>query len=203
MSTHNNKKKVCLDDKRCCASVMDTIQEPILVLDKNYRIVDVNERVCDKFKCDTENIIGKHCYEIAHHSDKPCFEKGIPCPVKMVLETGQQSRVIHEHHEPDNKIVFEHMLASPMKDKEGQIVLVVEEIRDITKLLKSNEVVQHFNTNDIKEKRSFLPICANCKKLRNEKGHWEHVENYIQKHSHSDLTHTICPECRKKIYPDY
>ena len=67
MSTNNNKKKACLDDKRCCASVMDTIQEPILILDKNFRIVDANEPVCNKFKCETKNIIGKHCYEIAHH----------------------------------------------------------------------------------------------------------------------------------------
>jgi PAS domain S-box-containing protein len=203
MGTNNNKKKACLDDKRCCSSVMDTIQEPILIIDKNYRIVDANEPVCNKFECETENIIGKHCYEIAHHSNKPCFEKGMPCPVKIALETGQQARVIHEHHQPDNKIILEHMLASPVKDKKGQITLIVEEIRDVTELLKSKEVVQHLNNNDIKEKKSFLPICASCKKIRNEKSDWEHVENYIQEHTHSDLTHTICPDCRKKIYPEY
>jgi transcriptional regulator with PAS, ATPase and Fis domain len=191
MSTNNNKKKACLDDMRCCASVLDTVQEPILMLDKNYRIVDANEPVCNKFKCETENIIGKHCYEIANNSNEPCFERGMPCPVKIALETGQQARVIHEHTQPDNKIIFEQMLASPVKDKEGQISLLIEEIRDVTELLKS------------KEKKRFLPICASCKKFRNEKGDWEHIERYIQKHSPSDLTHTICPECRKKIYPEY
>jgi PAS domain S-box-containing protein len=200
MSTNNKRRKVCLEDKHCCVSVLDSVQEPILILDKNFRIIDANEAVCNQFKCETENIIGKYCYEIAHKSNKPCFEKGIPCPTKIALETGHQARVIHEHRQPDNKIIVEHMLASPVKDKDGHIELLIEETRDFTELLESREVGKHFLKNDIKEKRFLLPICASCKKLRNEKGSWEHVENYIQKHSHSDLTHTICPECRQKLY---
>ncbi len=203
MSVNKKRSKVCLDDKHCCALVLDTVQEPILILDKNYRIVDANESVCNKFECETENIIGKLCYEIAHHSNKPCYEKGIPCPVKIALETGHPARVIHEHRQPDNKIILEHMLASPVKDDEGKISLVIEEIRDFTELLESKEALLHFNKNDIKKKRCLLTICASCKKLRNEKGDWEHVESYIQEHSHSDLTHTICPECRKKLYGEF
>jgi hypothetical protein len=181
---------------------MDTIQEPILILDESYRIVDANEPVCNKFKCDTENIIGKHCYEVQHNLDRPCFEKGLPCPVKIALETGQQARVLHEHLQSDNTIVWEDMLASPLKDKNGNISLIIEEVRDITKLFQSKEIKRHFN-NGIKEKRSFLPICASCKKIRNDKGDWECIEEYIYGHSNSDLTHTICSECHKKLYSDF
>jgi len=205
MNINNNEKrrKVCLDDKFCCASVLDNVQEPILILDKNYRIVDANESVCNKFKCETENIIGKLCYEIANNSNKPCYEKGMPCPVKIVLETGHQARVIHEHHQPGNKIILEHMLASPVKDEEGKISLIIEEIRDLTELLESQEASLELNKNEATTMRSLLPICASCKKLRNKKGNWEHVENYIQKHTCSDLTHTICPECRTKLYDKF
>ena len=203
MTVNKNRKKACLDDKHCCVSVLDNVQEPILILDKNYRIIDANDAVCNKFKCETENIIGKYCYEIAHNANKPCFERGIPCPTKIALETGQQARVIHEQHQPDNKIVLEHMLASPVKDKDGQIALIIEEIRDFTEFLESKEAGLHFNKNDFKENRSLLPICASCKKLRDEKGDREHVENYIKEHSNSDLTHTICPECRTKLYDEF
>ena len=48
----------------------------------------------------------------------------------------------------------------------------------------------------------FLPICANCKKIRHE-GDWVRIETYIETHSHTQFTHSICPECLEKLYPDY
>ena len=48
-----------------------------------------------------------------------------------------------------------------------------------------------------------LPICASCKKIRNDKGYWEQIEIYIKNHSDADFSHSICPECIKKLYPEY
>ncbi len=50
--------------------------------------------------------------------------------------------------------------------------------------------------------KGLLPICANCKKIRDDKGRWEQIESYISKHSEAELTHSICPGCAKKLYPD-
>lgn len=50
--------------------------------------------------------------------------------------------------------------------------------------------------------RGLLPICSACKKIRNDTGYWEHIEEYIAKHSDADFSHGICPECAKKIYPE-
>jgi len=47
-----------------------------------------------------------------------------------------------------------------------------------------------------------LPICASFKKIRNDKGYWEQMEIYISEHSEADFSHSICPECAKKIYPE-
>ncbi len=49
---------------------------------------------------------------------------------------------------------------------------------------------------------SFLPICANCKKIRDENGAWIPLEVYISGHSETEFTHGICPECRDDLYPD-
>jgi ligand-binding sensor domain-containing protein len=46
-----------------------------------------------------------------------------------------------------------------------------------------------------------IPICANCKKIRDDKGYWDHLEGYIQTHSEAKFSHGICPDCAKKIYP--
>jgi hypothetical protein len=47
-----------------------------------------------------------------------------------------------------------------------------------------------------------VPICANCKKIRDNKGTWNYLETYIQKHSEAEFTHSICPECIEKLYPE-
>ncbi|MCX6120816.1 MAG: triple tyrosine motif-containing protein [Ignavibacteriales bacterium] len=54
----------------------------------------------------------------------------------------------------------------------------------------------------VKTLSGLLPICANCKKIRNDKGYWDQIEGYIQKHSEAQFTHGICPECAKELYSD-
>lgn len=57
--------------------------------------------------------------------------------------------------------------------------------------------------NEIKTLRGIIPICANCKNIRNDEGYWERVENYIIRHSDADFSHSICPECARKLYPEF
>ena len=47
----------------------------------------------------------------------------------------------------------------------------------------------------------FIPICANCKKIRNEENQWEQMEKYIEQHSLSEFSHSICPDCARELYP--
>jgi hypothetical protein len=54
----------------------------------------------------------------------------------------------------------------------------------------------------VKSLSGLLPICASCKKIRDDKGYWDQVESYISKHSEATFTHGICPDCIKKWYPD-
>ncbi len=55
--------------------------------------------------------------------------------------------------------------------------------------------------SEVKRLSGLLPICANCKKIRNDKGYWDLVESYISAHSEARFTHSICPECAEKLYP--
>ncbi len=54
----------------------------------------------------------------------------------------------------------------------------------------------------IKILNGFLPICSNCKKIRDDKGYWNQIESYIRDHSEAEFTHGICPVCAKELYPD-
>lgn len=57
--------------------------------------------------------------------------------------------------------------------------------------------------SEIKTLSGLLPICASCKKIRDDNGYWEQVESYVGKHSDAQFSHSICPECIKKLYPEY
>ena len=56
---------------------------------------------------------------------------------------------------------------------------------------------------NVKTLTGFLPICANCKKIRDDEGYWQQIEEYIMDHSEADFTHGICNECVEKLYPEH
>jgi hypothetical protein len=54
----------------------------------------------------------------------------------------------------------------------------------------------------VKTLSGLLPICASCKNIRDDSGYWNQIETYIQEHSEAEFSHSICPDCAKKLYPD-
>ena len=54
----------------------------------------------------------------------------------------------------------------------------------------------------VKRLSGMLPICASCKKIRDDKGYWNQIEAYISEHSEADFSHGLCPECANKLYPE-
>ena len=56
--------------------------------------------------------------------------------------------------------------------------------------------------SEVKTLKGFLPICATCKKIRDDKGYWNQIESYIEARSEAEFSHGICPDCQKKLYPD-
>jgi len=57
--------------------------------------------------------------------------------------------------------------------------------------------------DEVETLRGLLPICASCKKIRDDKGYWNHIEVYFSNHSQVDFTHTLCPDCIRHFYPEY
>jgi PAS domain S-box-containing protein len=81
--------------------------------------------------------------------------------------------------------------------------------RDITERVRAEEALRQERDKlqdalvKVKTLSGMLPICSNCKKIRDDKGYWNQIESYIAKHSEVDFSHSICPECAKKLYPDF
>lgn len=69
-------------------------------------------------------------------------------------------------------------------------------------LLERNETLAR-SLDEIRVLRGILPICAACKKVRNEAGYWEQVEAYITTHSEAMFSHGLCPDCLEQLYPQF
>ena len=86
--------------------------------------------------------------------------------------------------------------------------LMVFSIRRAMELRKGQAILLNANTDllealdEIKRLKGILPICASCKKIRDDHGYWHQVEEYVREHSEADFSHGICPECAAKLYPD-
>jgi PAS domain S-box-containing protein len=81
-----------------------------------------------------------------------------------------------------------------------------EELRDhsdrLEDLVKERTNELETALSEINTLRGILPLCSFCKKIRDDKGYWEQVDVYIYKNSDADISHSICPDCMKKHYPD-
>ena len=67
------------------------------------------------------------------------------------------------------------------------------------------QLIAHLNQtlSNVKTLSGLLPICASCKKIRDDHGYWQKLEIFVREHSNADFSHSICPECMDRLYPDY
>ncbi len=56
---------------------------------------------------------------------------------------------------------------------------------------------------EVRELSGLIPICASCKKIRDDDGYWNEVEVYMSRHSDMDFSHSLCPECMARLYPEH
>ena len=95
---------------------------------------------------------------------------------------------------------------SPAFNPDGTVAGVIGIFEDITErrlIEKDRErLIRELQDalSKVKKLSGFLPICASCKRIRDDKGYWNQIESYIRDHSDIDFSHGICPECAQKLY---
>ena len=101
-------------------------------------------------------------------------------------------------------------------DMDRAITIALARFKDIIELRRLNtELQQRYEERDklvqelqealakVKMLSGMLPICASCKKIRDDQGYWNQIEVYIRDHSEAEFTHGLCPDCARKHYPEY
>ncbi len=113
-------------------NILDTVDEGFIVIDRNYRILTANKAYCSQAALPCDEAIGKHCYEISHQANRPCYEEGEECAVLQVFETGESHTAVHKHTDHDGHMIYVETKAFPIKDDSGRVTSVIETINNIT-----------------------------------------------------------------------
>jgi PAS domain S-box-containing protein len=112
--------------------INELIQEDVLVIANNYRIIDINNSLLNKLGLQRQQVIGRYCYEITHHQHLPCSGKDHPCPLMQTMETERPSTTTHIHIGKDNKKIYYSISTYPLIE-DGEVLGAIEISRDITK----------------------------------------------------------------------
>jgi integral membrane sensor domain MASE1 len=142
-------------------------------------------------------------------------DKTTPCPVDQIplvrALRGEKVDDLEFYLRPANNAegMWVRISGRAIKDENGEIKGALVVAGDITHRKEAQEKMAHLveqlqqALSEIKTLRGILPICSNCKKIRNDEGYWEQIENYISSRTEADFSHGICPDCGEKLYGDH
>ncbi len=152
-----------------------------------------------------ERLFGHSAEDIVGRSAALLFPKNRRDEMLDILSGVRRGDVVGvretERLHKNGRIIPVSVTISPVKDSAGEIIGASAITRDITQQKQAEferqQLIQRYvnASQQVRTLSGLLPICATCKRVRDDRGYWEQVESYISKHSEITFTHSICPEC--------
>ena len=131
----------------------------------------------------------------------------VACPTPIVVLTAYNTPDLVK--QAGQAGVGAYLLKPPnAQDMERAIIIALARFQDMIELRRLNTELERRNRDlqaalaKVKLLSGLLPICASCKKIRDDGGYWHQVEVYIQSHSEAEFSHGLCPDCVQELYPD-
>ncbi|HUI73110.1 MAG TPA: histidine kinase N-terminal 7TM domain-containing protein [Spirochaetia bacterium] len=176
---------------RARATLVEGLQEGLVVLDPLNRIVDINPVACQLCRTDL-SAIGKMLSDVFPGFVAPSGERQKSVPVvvspphdaSMVLEVSMTPLIGRKGRQTGKVLLFRDI--TDRRRAEAERERLVAELRDALA--------------DVKRLSGLLPICSSCKKIRDDQGYWHQVEDYVREHAEVRFSHGLCPQCAQKLY---
>jgi len=186
--------------------VFDAINSSIggmIITNREGIIRFANPSFCKMFNYTSTNIIGKNAAELFSTEEVRQFSDVI-----SIIDISRDDTEEFVVESKDGTIFTVEVSASNVTSVSGEIVGRMASFVNITKRKEveadREKLIQKLQDalDKIKVLRGIIPICASCKKIRDDTGYWNQLESYIKEHSEADFSHGICPDCSKKLYPE-
>ena len=108
-------------------SFLDSLPEPHILFDRQYRIVAANQAYRQQFAPMGSNVVGRTCFAVSHHFDVPCDQAGESCPLTRAQASGQRERVLHLHHTPRGE-EYVNIELTPLTNADGDQAFFIEKM---------------------------------------------------------------------------
>ena len=203
-----NQKKVeqnLSDSLSFQQQLLDAIPVPIFYKNEDYVYTGCNKSFEDFLGMSREEITGKTVYDIAPAQLAETYHQR-----DAELISSQEVQVydfeVKSKNKGENRQVVFHK--ATFKKPDGSVGGLIGAILDITERknaeAQKEELILELREalDKVKLLSGFLPICASCKNIRDDQGYWNQIETYIHEHSEVEFSHSICPKCAQKIYPE-
>ena len=175
-------------------------RDPIVVLDETAKVYEANERFADMLGYSIKEVHQLHVWDWEALASK-----------EQILEMAMSvdctgHHLVTQHRRKDGRFIDVELSNNGAVYRGKKLIFCI--CRDITDKKRAErereELIKKLRDTltEVKTLRGILPLCSFCKKVRDDKGYWEQVDTYLQKHSGADISHGICPDCLKKYYPD-
>ncbi len=118
---------------------------------------------------------------------------------RLYINKKRQKDLIEINIELDRRVAEQ---TKDLEQKNTELEREIQERIQIEKMLVEKKDHLESALAKVKTLSGLLPICSSCKKIRDDKGYWNQIENYINKHSDATFSHGICPSCASQLYPE-
>jgi PAS domain S-box-containing protein len=184
-------------------TVLGESTDPIFSILEDGTYLYVNRTFSSHFDREPEEVIGRRIYDIfpADEAEKrmAVVKKAFASADTIVFEVR-----VPMAREEDRFFITS---VKPILGRNGRVTSVVCISKDITDRKRFEREQERLILElqqalaKVRTLSGLLPICSNCKNIRDDKGYWIQIEAYIHEHSEADFTHGICPQCKKVLYP--
>lgn len=162
---------------------------------------------CDYFNQQWLNFTGRKIeQEVGNGWAEGVFSEDFEKCLEIYLSAFKKREIFEmeyrlRRHDGEYRWIFDRGV--PFEDEQGSFCGYIGSCIDITDSVEARKLILQKKESEIKRLRGMLPICASCKKIRDDKGYWNQLEDYLKEHTDAEFSHGICPECIKKLYPEF
>lgn len=123
------------------------------------------------------------------------------CPTPVVILTAYETSDLV--HQASTAGVGAYLVKPPdAHEMERAIIIAMARFGDMIELRRLNSELKDA-LDSIRTLSGLIPICASCKKIRDDAGFWHEVEVYVRDHTQAQFSHGVCPDCARRLYPAY
>jgi PAS domain S-box-containing protein len=185
-------------------AMVETTSDWIWAVDKDGVYIYASPKVEDLLGYTPEEVVGKTPFDFMPPDEAKRMRDGFRRSVKSREPIW---RLVNQNLNKGGALIWLETSSIPVFDSKGNLVGYRGIDRDITQRRKveaeRERLINQLQNalDEVKTLGGLLPICASCKKIRDDKGYWNQIEFYLKQHTDAEFSHSLCPKCAKKLYP--